>query len=224
MSEKGPDRSGSPSKGVIASIVVIIVVLWLGITAVIGWLFESDDWGKIGDMFGAVNALFSGLALAGVVFAIWLQREDLKIQQEQLRQSNEEFKLQNQLISDQLAAMKEGLKIERQQLREQSEPSFLWTSYGGNPGRDSLKFKNTGGRFKVVEAHTSPPLNIAFEPPLGTTIRPDQEGAFTLTHFVPSAADLPKPLTLFVTCSGSLDTEFKFKFEYQGAGFPQLRK
>ena len=203
---------------------VIIVVLWLGVTAVIGWRFESDDWGKIGDMFGAVNALFSGLALAGVVFAIWLQREDLKIQQEQLRQSNEEFKLQNQLISEQLAAMKEGLKIERQQLLEQSEPSFHWKGYGGNPGRERLSFTNTGGCFKVVEAHTSPPLNVAVEPPLGTLMRTQQEGAFILSNTVPNGAELPKPLKLFVTCSGALGHQFKFEFDYKSGGPPQLRK
>jgi hypothetical protein len=40
--------------------------------------------GTFGDMFGAVNALFSGLALAGVVCAILLQREELRLQREEL--------------------------------------------------------------------------------------------------------------------------------------------
>ena len=45
--------------------------------------FLLPDWtarASFGDMFGAVNALFSGLALAGVVFAILLQHQDLSLQ------------------------------------------------------------------------------------------------------------------------------------------------
>src|SRR5262245_52136564 len=30
--------------------------------------------GQFGDSFGAINALFSGLALGGVIIAIWMQR------------------------------------------------------------------------------------------------------------------------------------------------------
>ena len=42
-------------------------------------------------MFGAVNALFSGLALAGIVYTIHLQREDLSLQREELRLTRDEM-------------------------------------------------------------------------------------------------------------------------------------
>ncbi|BDA80155.1 hypothetical protein LPTSP3_g30850 [Leptospira kobayashii] len=41
--------------------------------------------GPIGDMFGAINALFSGLALAGIIYTIYLQHEELKLQREELK-------------------------------------------------------------------------------------------------------------------------------------------
>jgi len=34
--------------------------------------------GTLGDQFGAVNALFSGLALVGIVVALWLQQRELR--------------------------------------------------------------------------------------------------------------------------------------------------
>ena len=43
--------------------------------------------GKFGDMFGAVNALFSGLAFAGVIVAILMQREELNLQRKELARS-----------------------------------------------------------------------------------------------------------------------------------------
>ena len=44
---------------------------------------------EAGEMFGGVNALFSGLALAGVIFTVWLQSLDLKANQENLNKSME---------------------------------------------------------------------------------------------------------------------------------------
>lgn len=54
---------------------------------------DSDfDKGTFGDMFGAVNALFSGLAFAGLIYTAMMQREELKLQREELGLTREEFK------------------------------------------------------------------------------------------------------------------------------------
>ncbi len=52
---------------------------------------EMPTRGTFGDMFGFINALFSGLALAGVIFAIFLQRKDLKLQADELAETRKEF-------------------------------------------------------------------------------------------------------------------------------------
>ena len=44
-----------------------------------------QQYGAFGDSFGTVNALFSGLALAGVVAALMLQAHDAKQQREEAR-------------------------------------------------------------------------------------------------------------------------------------------
>lgn len=49
-------------------------------------------------MFGSVNALFSGLALAGIIFTILLQRKELGYQRNELRLTREEFKTQNETL------------------------------------------------------------------------------------------------------------------------------
>jgi hypothetical protein len=43
-------------------------------------LANWPDRGNFGSMFGAANALFSGLALAGVINALYLQRTELRLQ------------------------------------------------------------------------------------------------------------------------------------------------
>jgi Putative phage abortive infection protein len=56
---------------------------------------EPADRGTYGDMFGAVNALFSGFALAGIIFTILLQRKELDYQRKELEATRLEFKIQN---------------------------------------------------------------------------------------------------------------------------------
>jgi len=46
---------------------------------------DSSDRGTFGDMFGAINALFSGLAFGGVIIAILLQRQELIEQRKEIR-------------------------------------------------------------------------------------------------------------------------------------------
>lgn len=57
--------------------------------------------GEFGDMFGGINALFSGLALAGIIFTISLQRKELKLQRKELKSTREEFSIQNETLKRQ---------------------------------------------------------------------------------------------------------------------------
>ena len=49
--------------------------------------------GALGDSSGVVNTLFSGLAFAGVIFAIILQRRELELQRKELEASRKEFQV-----------------------------------------------------------------------------------------------------------------------------------
>ena len=76
------------------------LAIWIGVGITGAWILSAVfvywltwDWetrGQIGDMFGAVNALFSGLAFAGVIIAIVLQRNELTLQREELRLTREQ--------------------------------------------------------------------------------------------------------------------------------------
>jgi hypothetical protein len=52
------------------------------------------DWptrGQFGDVFGAANALFSGLAFAGLIYTVLLQREELALQRKELELTRKEL-------------------------------------------------------------------------------------------------------------------------------------
>ena len=72
---------------------LLVVLLVLGAWGLTWYLLKDmSDRGTFGDMFGAVNALFSGLAFVGVVFAIILQSKELKLQRRELKFTREELK------------------------------------------------------------------------------------------------------------------------------------
>ncbi len=64
------------------SVVMILVVgLWAATCCIASNKLPKNpgisDYGQFGDTFGSLNALFSGLAFAGVVWSLFIQREDL---------------------------------------------------------------------------------------------------------------------------------------------------
>lgn len=74
----------------------LVVLLWGGCWGIVPLIYSPPDGsGTFGDMFGVVNALFSGLAFVGLIYTILLQREDLKLTQDELRGQKEELKTQN---------------------------------------------------------------------------------------------------------------------------------
>lgn len=73
----------------------IIVMLWLASWGGVNLLYDdSAARGTFGDMFGAVNALFSGLAFSGLIITLVLQREELELQRAELRDTREVFTMQ----------------------------------------------------------------------------------------------------------------------------------
>lgn len=77
-----------------------------------------SDSGLFGDMFGGINALFSGLAFLGVIYAIILQREELQLQRKELELTRGELKRtaeaqekSEQALSKQAASLKATAKL-----------------------------------------------------------------------------------------------------------------
>lgn len=73
-------------------IIITVFLLWAISAGVI--MLTLDDWatrGTFGDLFGAVNALFSGLALAGLVYSLYRSREELGLQREEIESNRKEL-------------------------------------------------------------------------------------------------------------------------------------
>ena len=69
-------------------LILLVVLLWgLSAVLIIAFLSNWSDRGTFGDLFGAVNALFSALAFAVLIYTIILQREEIKQNREEIAKS-----------------------------------------------------------------------------------------------------------------------------------------
>ena len=80
----------------VVSIIILILILIIGLWASSSFVIYTilPTWGErgtFGDMFGAINALFSGFAFAGVIIALFMQKTELSLQREELRLTREEL-------------------------------------------------------------------------------------------------------------------------------------
>jgi hypothetical protein len=105
---------------VITSILVWIV--WRKVPQCLGeGLTPATETGTFGDSFGSVNALFTGLAFAGLVFSILLQQRQIRLQRADYLSQLNEMKGSRESVEEQNRL----LAVQNQLLRGQTEVSLL---------------------------------------------------------------------------------------------------
>lgn len=92
--------------------VVVSIIVFLLVMKGLPWTMEKR--GHLGDMFGVIGALFSGLAFAGVVVSMLQQNEDLNLQRKELALQRQE-----------IAQTNKELKLQRAEMQEQNKTIML---------------------------------------------------------------------------------------------------
>jgi hypothetical protein len=95
------DVESKDKLGLLYVFIGIVVVLWsANLLFFLPYIKELkfQGAGEVGDIFGAANSLFSGLAMAGIIFTILLQKKELKLQREELKATRDEFVQQNSTL------------------------------------------------------------------------------------------------------------------------------
>ena len=77
---------------ILSYIIIGIVLIW-ALSGVLTMIFidQWSDRGTFGDLFGAINSLFSGLALAGLVYSIYANRQEIQLQREEIELNRKEL-------------------------------------------------------------------------------------------------------------------------------------
>jgi hypothetical protein len=105
-------------KKIILTITAFILAFAVYFFVVRNLLPEWAESGQFGDMFGGLNVFFSGLAFLGVIYTIFLQREELSLQRKELELTREELKRtaeaqekSEKALSEQAASLKDTAKL-----------------------------------------------------------------------------------------------------------------
>lgn len=109
MKDDGSNNKGKPSirrrRPPIGWLIGMLVGV-AGVWALSGWAINSlygkpDGAGTFGDMFGAVNSLFSGAAFATLIYTIWMQHYELALQRRELKMTRKELRGQKKAMEEQ---------------------------------------------------------------------------------------------------------------------------
>lgn len=90
--EASIETAGSGFPWLLVAACAFVVALWLLNSWLLSRTFqEQAARGQFGDMFGAANALFSGLAFACLIYTVHLQRKELALQRQELIATRKEL-------------------------------------------------------------------------------------------------------------------------------------
>lgn len=108
-----------------------VIILWgISIIFLPWWFPEIAERGQFGDSFGVVNALFSGLAFAGVICAIIFQQKELALQRTELALQREELaNTRGEMKEQKRAIQKESFERSFFQFLEILEAKYQSTEY-----------------------------------------------------------------------------------------------
>ena len=116
-------KTESPRKNaigwpIILAGLLLIVLLWLLYPLILKFVvgIDAENLGLWGDQFGGFNALFSGLAFAGLILTLYFQSNELALQREELELQREEQKE----ATKQLEQQAKQLEIQAEQLKAQN--------------------------------------------------------------------------------------------------------
>jgi hypothetical protein len=128
--------------------ILIVLTLWvLSIFALNAFINEEEAKGQFGDSFGAINALFSGLAFAGIIATILLQRKELILQRKELKLTREELVKSSEAqdksqkaLNLQVSLMTKQAILSAYQSKYSANLELLSSKYG--TGDERMKAKN----------------------------------------------------------------------------------
>ena len=128
--------------------VTFAVLLYAGVLIFLTWPISEltiSNSGVFGDSFGLLTSLFSGLAFAGLIITIIMQRDELALQREELTLTREEFNGQKLEMKEQNKTLSvqrfENTFFKMLELLEACRNDIFYQGFQQSPveGRDAVR-------------------------------------------------------------------------------------
>jgi hypothetical protein len=153
------------SLGGLVLLLLTVFVVWLTYGIAAYTMPETlEKSGQTGDMFGGITALFSGLAFAGLVFTLFVQKKELQYQREELGHLVEEQRQTKGHLKDQATHLKSQSDFIERQIFENSFFQLLST-YSQFVSQISTKEHSGADALEVICGRVRPTSHFMGEKP-----------------------------------------------------------
>ena len=130
-----------------------------------------SDRANFGDMFGFTSSLFSGLALAGIIYAILLQRAELRLQRKELQMTRLELgEIGDRAAGKAAAILRNQLELslntritENQRCWSETRPFLTVRTVSDTIDGPELTIRNHGARVYQLDLKSKTP-NVSVRP------------------------------------------------------------
>lgn len=122
-----------------------VFVTWVAF-AVLLWAYGGDftKSGPYGDTFGLLNTLFSGLAFAGMICTLIMQKQELELQRQELADTREELKRTAE-------ANEKTAELAAENIKQQRDISNIQNSYTKNQILAQKHIAMLNNIYKIIE-------------------------------------------------------------------------
>ena len=165
MDNNGNPIARRPAVGIQTLVIFVLIVVGLQVLAAFLEILLINNWearSQFGEMFGSVNTLFSGLAFAGVIYTILLQRHELELQRESQTRSEQLMVLTANLSA--LNSLVEATSRKLVDMKERKDPPNEIADVKNELEKYLKEIKGILNSGAVVEAKVVPQVFQAIEP------------------------------------------------------------
>jgi hypothetical protein len=107
-------------------IIIAVIFIWLAFAGLTFYFIPSwNDRSAFGSMFGAISSLFTGIALAGVTYTVYLQQKELSLQRTSLDTNIQQMQESAQAQSSAQKSLNEQIQIQNLALQLSALSSIL---------------------------------------------------------------------------------------------------
>lgn len=134
--------------------IVLVLVIWFLGPMVINLCYDAPAGaGEFGDSFGAINALFTALAFAFLIYTSLMQKEELEMQRKELEMTREELKKSAEAQAELVKLTKEQLSLQHEAKREREGARFEIEATKTNPAGEieEVTLKVVNGLIRLTD-------------------------------------------------------------------------
>jgi len=129
-------------------LVFIVIIIWISSIFIIpNFLLELNKRALLGDSFGTINSLFSGLAFAGIIYTILLQRKELALQRQELKETR--LELERSATAQEKSERQQRRQSENLKITAKLNALSTLVSYYSNVESKSKNFD--GAKYKLAQ-------------------------------------------------------------------------